>query len=743
MQKSSNGVALNFYLDITGRSGNTDMVPWTVPAISTIARADASSIGRNLFGPGSSQPLATGDDAVDSNSAWSGALGFNLLGGEAPFETWRLLNDPATGDVPKQGTVNTLDDFKNLLFAVDSYGKALAAGVAQGGADFVNYVAASLYAAQTGAWPHDNAGPLAAQVAVMVSSGNILGLVKDVAARTPTIGPVVNAIADIGPRTFLDMLMGVVQGKNLIGSTTSDAQFATRAQTFFGALGPADLQALKAELMPLSASDLARKALADTAEGASTRAALAALSVVGVQVSDDVAASVSLYDPATGTGQLSAQWITDRAAFTTRYYEQQQRGGGILPGSQNIAYIDTGSKTQVLVGAGSAQRIQNVFGGAGNDTVEGQGFADHLYGGAGNDVLDGRGGNDYLEGDAGDDVLIGGAGNDTLLGGAGTDTYRFDGDFGNDTVLDSDGAGRIVLGSDAGAAALTGGKRLADGTWRSDDQRVLYTLSGGDLIIAPHGTSASGSITVRNWKPGDLGLTLEGAAPATQPSAQGQVYDLGTAAGRDAYTHDRPWQNADGLQIHNVATPRDMGAPGEPMLRSSGASGGRGDDVIEGGATGPATDILIDGRAGDDRLYATTFASLQDAIARGDDPATQALATSRMVLDGGEGDDVLVGGDGRDVLFGGQGDDTMVGGAGEDVVFADGNAGGLSVGAGYAGGDRAAGRQWALHRLRRSLRDRLGCDAAHRPRGHRPGCRWQGRYGQADQWRPHIRCQCR
>jgi hypothetical protein len=31
MQKASNGVALNFYLDITGRSEKPEVTPWTVP----------------------------------------------------------------------------------------------------------------------------------------------------------------------------------------------------------------------------------------------------------------------------------------------------------------------------------------------------------------------------------------------------------------------------------------------------------------------------------------------------------------------------------------------------------------------------------------------------------------------------------------------------------------------------------------------------------------------------------------
>ncbi|MBF9264127.1 hypothetical protein, partial [Paracidovorax cattleyae] len=110
MQKASNGVALNFYLDITGRRSGSKVIPWTVPSIDQIAAADASSIGVNLFGSSSAQPLASDDDAVSENSAWSGTLGFSLLGGFAPFETWRLLNDRTRNDIDGQGNLDSLDD---------------------------------------------------------------------------------------------------------------------------------------------------------------------------------------------------------------------------------------------------------------------------------------------------------------------------------------------------------------------------------------------------------------------------------------------------------------------------------------------------------------------------------------------------------------------------------------------------------------------------------------------------------
>jgi Ca2+-binding RTX toxin-like protein len=70
--------------------------------------------------------------------------------------------------------------------------------------------------------------------------------------------------------------------------------------------------------------------------------------------------------------------------------------------------LGTGQATSLPSLAG----IQNVLGGAGNDT---------LVGGAGNDILVGGAGNDVLRGGDGRDILIGGGGTDQLLGEAGDD----------------------------------------------------------------------------------------------------------------------------------------------------------------------------------------------------------------------------------------------------------------------------------------------------------------------------------
>ncbi len=69
-----------------------------------------------------------------------------------------------------------------------------------------------------------------------------------------------------------------------------------------------------------------------------------------------------------------------------------------------------------------------LYGGEGNDTLNGRSGDDFLYGGEGDDTLNG---------DAGDDVLDGGTGNDRLRGGAGDDTYMYDLGDGQDRIYDN------------------------------------------------------------------------------------------------------------------------------------------------------------------------------------------------------------------------------------------------------------------------------------------------------------------
>ncbi|MGW7692670.1 calcium-binding protein [Streptomyces asiaticus] len=78
-----------------------------------------------------------------------------------------------------------------------------------------------------------------------------------------------------------------------------------------------------------------------------------------------------------------------------------------------------------------------VWAGDGDDIVKGDDVANEIYGGPGNDYLDGAGNDDSIDGGEGDDTIKGGPGNDYLFGGPGQDDI--DGGTG-DNVIDQDGS---------------------------------------------------------------------------------------------------------------------------------------------------------------------------------------------------------------------------------------------------------------------------------------------------------------
>jgi Ca2+-binding RTX toxin-like protein len=84
-------------------------------------------------------------------------------------------------------------------------------------------------------------------------------------------------------------------------------------------------------------------------------------------------------------------------------------------------------------------RNNTLNGGPGSDTLYGEDGNDTLYGGTGNDTLYGGDGNDALHGGGGNDTLYGGAGNDMLYGDDGDDTLY--GEYGNDTFVATNPAG--------------------------------------------------------------------------------------------------------------------------------------------------------------------------------------------------------------------------------------------------------------------------------------------------------------
>ncbi len=134
------------------------------------------------------------------------------------------------------------------------------------------------------------------------------------------------------------------------------------------------------------------------------------------------------------------------------------RGNDVLRGGRANDVLVGGSGNDRLFGNEGNDRL---IGGDGNDSLYGGDGRDQLLGGAGNDWLLGEAGDDRIQGESGNDTLDGGKGNDQLIGGAGDDALN--GKAGNDLLIG--GFGKDTIRGESGNDLLIGGDlSIADNT---------------------------------------------------------------------------------------------------------------------------------------------------------------------------------------------------------------------------------------------------------------------------------------
>lgn len=128
--------------------------------------------------------------------------------------------------------------------------------------------------------------------------------------------------------------------------------------------------------------------------------------------------------------------------------------------------------------------VVHIYGGFGDDTIQGSQLGDHIFGEGGDDSIEGGGGGDAISGAGGNDEINGGDNGDEISGGYGLDTlYGEGGDDhiqgGYDNDLLDGGDGEDLLWGEDGRDELRGG----DGSdWLSggDDGFRDFVLGGSD-----------------------------------------------------------------------------------------------------------------------------------------------------------------------------------------------------------------------------------------------------------------------
>jgi Ca2+-binding RTX toxin-like protein len=501
-------------------------------------------------------------------------------------------------------------------------------------------------------------------------------------------------------------------------------------------------------IAPLNAlaSELKVKALGvsldDPADAIAYRYALAHLNPFVITGNN---ALYDLHNPvnANGVGPLdlenfSEDYLQDAADFLALKIElgladKESKSGGSIFTQVYQKLEDTGAGEKEIelrinnIGPGGSRDRYFIFGGAGNDKLEGDSRADHLYGNDGDDELSGKGGRDILEGNFGNDVLYGGykvdgvsiddGVSDILRGGAGFDTYH----VGHGDVIQDDAAGE-------GAIFLPNGTEVSDRT---------YTLSAGTDNVYVNGdlrlihvenvityvtdTVSGLTFNLLGFQPGHFGITLDGAVQTNFTLIEGTDNTdeiTGTAdadeirgylgndrlfgqAGNDLIDGgegDNYLDGGDGDDTLTVGSGRNFlgGAGGHDVLTGGAGGnflqGGFGHDTLQGGAgddllVGDAGADVLRGGAGNDLLigdggyftldtWGFTFidttpgepGGIVVTFAEGVFGGMDSVDDQGDILYGEEGDDVLFGGGGNDQLFGGEDHDSLIGGDGDDYL---------------------------------------------------------------------------
>nr|WP_235602472.1 Hint domain-containing protein [Sulfitobacter pontiacus] len=425
-----------------------------------------------------------------------------------------------------------------------------------------------------------------------------------------------------------------------------------------------------------------------------------------VDSSQDVTVYVVNFD-----GNDAVGFVTDKPLEVGKSYDFVSHNSN-LPSIKydHIAKTYTVSDDSTSPTDGTVGGDDVLTGGNGNDTIFGEG---------GNDSIEGNAGHDSIEGNHGDDTISGGTGNDTIYGdnntggastpGGTTERESFEWDkapdpHDNSAVDNNDNLGGGFV-QDTGNVnvtfSVTGSSKTPETTFSTDQQKVhsitgdgqatnanssLASLANQDGESATYRLDFSKDVTNISFRINDIDNASKVVIVAVGPDGARTPINVSTGGGIQAQNQDGVGGNetlisrgADGLDtdpshsaLVNISGPVDYLEITHTMDQSlspgnhaginitdvyfdapvGGVDGGAGNDLL----MGDDGDDLIDGGAGDDTLFG------------GDDDDT---------LIGGDGDDQLTGGEGKDNISGGAGKDTIFGGTDGDTV--DGGAGGFNA----------------------------------------------------------------
>ena len=289
-----------------------------------------------------------------------------------------------------------------------------------------------------------------------------------------------------------------------------------------------------------------------------------------------------------------------------------------LPATVNINGAE-GANDRLIVDAG-----------AGNDTIN----AGALPAGVIGLTIDGGAGNDTITGSSGADTILGGDGNDSVIGGRGDDVALLG--IGNDTFTWNPGDGSdIVEGQDGVDTLLFNGANV--------NERIDISANGGRARF----TRDVANITM------DLNGVEHIQFNALGGADNVTVNDLtGTNVNQVSVNLAKTGGGGDGLADNVIVN--GTAAQDSISVVSSGSSvvvNGLAAQTIVSGIDASLDTLTVNGLGGDDIINASGLHAGQ----------------IKLAINGGDGNDLIVGSAGDDLVIGGRGSDTALLGAGNDT----------------------------------------------------------------------------
>ena len=326
--------------------------------------------------------------------------------------------------------------------------------------------------------------------------------------------------------------------------------------------------------------------------------------------------------PGSGIGDGAADTVTAEGTAANDHITITGAGTAVsvtgLPATVNINGAE-GANDRLIVDAG-----------AGNDTINAGALPAGvigltLEGGAGNDTITGSSGADMILGGDGNDSVIGGRGDDVALLGSGNDTFTWNPGDGSDTIEGQDGVDTLLFNGANVNERIDISANGARVRFTRDVANITMDLNGVEHIRF-NALGGADNVTV-----GDLTGTNVNQVSVNLAASGG---------GGDG--------QADDVIVNGTAAQDSI------SVASSGSSvvvNGLAAQTIVSGMDASLDTLTVNGLGGDDTINASGLHAGQ----------------IKLEINGGDGNDLIVGSAGDDLVIGGRGSDTALLGAGNDT----------------------------------------------------------------------------